>query len=461
MHSSVRRISLLVMLAVAAAACTTGQSDATVTTTTTTTTTIVLSVRSTAESPVTIGPDVDEGASSALVDEIGDLRTVVENLRGLGFIGPPRIAVLSDDAYAERRTEYFEAMLDGPTLAVETRFYRAMGLLAAGQDMRALLLQTQDGAVAYYDPATAELVVNGEANPLTSADRSVIVREMVRMLTDQYHSHSQRVADLAAEGSFDEALALSALATADAIYAQLRYIEQLPRDDQLDAVAEQPIGEAPGPPFLADELAFAADAVLTFVGAQLDEGGLAFLDQAYSGTATTENLLHPARFAAAEGAADLPPPVAEVQGYQLIEEGTLGELRLRGLLSAALSRGMQTQVGDGWGGDRYMLFADADDVAFVYTYRGDSVDDTLEVAQGFLDHAADVMGLAEPIAAGGGLEFVGPAAGSDSTAATEDTTSGALPGPYVFVDRSRDGLVVVISTAVDAGRSLRAQVSAP
>jgi hypothetical protein len=72
------------------------------------------------------------------------------------------------------------------------------------------------------------------------------------------------------------------------------------------------------------------------------------------------------------------------------------------------------------------------------------------------------MGMAEPFAAGGGLEFVGLAAEGEAASATEDSATEGVPaGPYVFVDRSRDGLVVVIATAVDAGRSLTAQVAAP
>jgi hypothetical protein len=96
---------------------------------------------------------------------------------------------------------------------------------------------------------------------------------------------------------------------------------------------------------------------------------------------------------------------------------------------------MLTQTADGWGGDDAVTLVDnaAGDTAWVYAFKGDSVDDTIEVAQGFLDHAERVLGQSA-LAAGGGVEYTGD--------------------PYVFVDREDDGLVVVVASSVDDGRRL-------
>jgi hypothetical protein len=314
------------------------------------------------------------------------------------------------------------------------------------------VLRAVSGEVpAFYDTTTRELVVDASSGDLGPGGRSVIVREMTAMLTDQYHDHSGRVAELTADGRYDEALALASLATADALYTQLRYLDGLSSDDRQAAVATFPVSYAPGPEFLADQLAFPSEAALAFVGWALTGGGLPALDAAYGPGLTTEQLLHPSRQAAGEGVLDIDVPEFDVTGYRVVDEGTFGELRLEGLLSASLTPGFQTQVGDGWGADRFALLAAADDIAFVYTFRGDSANDTYEVAQAFLDHATLVMGMAEPVSAAGGAEFVGRAG-----------AEGEPPdGPYVFVDRDGDGLVVVIATTTAAGRLLRDQVSPP
>lgn len=459
-----RNLPLSLLLLASLAACSPAATESTVPAQTTTT--VELSVRSTAESPVTVDDAVDASLAAALVDEVDRLRAVTETLRGLGFIGPPRIAILSPANYAQRRAGFVESFLDAPALAAETRLYRMLGLLDPSQDLRTLLRSGLGSRVpAYYDAATKELVVEAVAAPLAPGDRSVVVRELVRLLTDQYHDHSGRIQQWTEEGLYDEALALGALAGADAVYTQLRYVDQLSPDDSQAAIETAAVAEAPGPDFLADELAFTGQEALAFVALRLEQGGFAYLDEAYGSVPTTERLLHPIRFAAGEIVLEVPVPAAVVDGYELVDEGTLGELRLRGLLSAALPAGMQTQVSDGWGGDRYMLFADPEDVALVYTFRGDTVDDTVEVAQAFLDHAAFVMGMAEPVAVGGGVEFVGLAPPEDEV--ETDTEEGASDGvnepagPYAYVDRSGDGLVVVISSSVEAGRALGRQVQAP
>ena len=123
-----------------------------------------------------------------------------------------------------------------------------------------------------------------------------------------------------------------------------------------------------------------------------------------------------------------------LDGYRVADQGSLGEMGLRSILAEALPPDMLTQTADGWGADEAVTLVDnsAGEAAWVYSFKGDSVDDTVEVAQGFLDHAEQVLGQSA-LVAGGGVEYVGD--------------------PYVFVDREDDGLVVVIASSVDAGRS--------
>ena len=425
--------------------------------TTTTTTTLGVAIRTTAESDVVVAAGVDNDLADALRDQIDELRPVTESLRGLGFLGPPPIAIETPQGFAGRWAVSLDNRLDTAGLAVETRLMQLLALLPPGQDIRSLILSNiSTPSTAFYDEATGELVVAATSAQLDALQRAEVVGQLVRVLTDQYHDYTARTADLRAAGDDDAADALEALALADALYSELRYVESLPAVDQ-QAVAERSIAVADGPRFVVQELSFVGDAGIAFVGEVLESGGTAALDSAYGAPLTTESLLHPGRFMAGEGVLELAAPQADLPGYSVHHAGTLGELGLRSLLDVALTPGMLTQTSDGWGADHEIVFYDNDDVAVAYLYRGDGGDDTVEVAQAFLNHAAFVMGMAEPIAAGGGVEIVGLAA--DDDAVVEGGSAAPAAGPYVFVDRTGDTVVVIIASDIAAGRRLRSQLA--
>jgi hypothetical protein len=302
-------------------------------------------------------------------------------------------------------------------------------------------------AVAVYDPAAEELVVSASADPWGPHQRSVVVRELVRALVDEYHRYGDRVAALTAEGRYDEADALAGLAAADATFFQLVYLQELPEQEQAQAAAARPVTTVDLPDAVNVELSFPYEAGIPFIEALIDDGGLAGLDAAYGAEPlTTEHLRQPTRFLATEGIREVAPVAATPTGYTAADAGSWGEASLTALLTQALSPGILTQTVDGWGGDQFGLYEAGANIAFVYSFRGDTVEDAVEVAQGFLDHADFVMELDGPFEAGGGLEYIGQS-GSES--------------PYVFVDRDGEGLVVVIADELSTGRFLRDSVPVP
>jgi hypothetical protein len=455
-----RPLLLLVLIAaLATAACDGGAADST-TTTSSTTTTIGVTVRTSGERSVTVGEDVDGGLAEQLETQLVDLAATTEVLRGLSFLSPPKLSLLGQTAFPERWETFFDARLDPVALAIDTRLYRTLGLLTAAQDLRALLRSIEAGPVpAFYDGATGEVVVAATQAELEPFAASVVVRALTEALTDQYHRTTTTRAELRTSGRYDEAQALDTLAFADALTTQLRYLEGLPDSTRVVAAGEAAAYAMPqAPPFLTAELSFATDDGLAFVVALIDEGGMAAVDAAYEATLTTELVAHPVRYLAGEGVLSIEPPTVDVPGFSVDDAGSLGELGLRSLLTEAVSPGVLTQTVDGWGADAFVTLTDASDIAFVYLFRGDTVADTVEVAQAFLDHAARVMGLAEPIAAGGGVELAGPAPVEGEE---EGDATAAPDGPYVFVDRSGDGLVVVISSDATTGRALVRQVEIP
>ncbi len=433
-----------------AAACTGESADTTTaapTTTSTTTTTIGVEIRTRVEPTFTVGQGVDDGVAGELQGLIDELRLDVEGLRGLVFLDPPQISFVSDEGFAARHGAWVEARLDPDTLGTETRLMRVLALMDPADDLRATLVDLYDDPVrAFYDGDTGEVVVSAGSGDLSPQDHTDVVRSLVAALTDQYHRHTERSRDLAAEGRTDEATALEALAVADANYFQLLYAQGLPEEDQVAIAAASP--EAPSlPGYLREQLRVSGEFGFELVIALLDTGGIGGLDAAYSAPLlTTEHILVPARFAAGERLMDIDHHMPEASGYDVATAGTWGAGTLRGLLAASLSPGMLTQTADGWGADWSVILEDGDDLAWVYTFRGDSVEDALEVTQGFISHIETVMGMGGGVASGGGVEYVGsPRSGDD----------------FAYIDREGDGLVVVVATDPEVGRSLSRSVPVP
>lgn len=454
-----RHLLLLVLIAaLATAACDGAAADST-TTTSSTTTTIGVTVRTSGERTVTVGEDIDGGLAEQLETQLADLAAATEVLRGLSFLSPPKLVLLGQSEFPQRWEAFVDARLDPVALATDTRLFRTLGLLSPAQDLRALLRSIETGPVpAFYDGAAGEVVVAATQAELAPFAASVVVRALTEALIDQYHRATTRAAELQTSGRYDEAVALETLVTADALTTQLRYLEGLPDSTRVAAAAEAGASVMPeSPPFLTAELSYPTEDGIAFVAALLDQGGLAAVDAAYGETLTTELVSHPVRYFAGEGVLSIEVPTVDLSGFGVDDSGSLGALGLRSLLTEAVPPGLLTQTVDGWGADVFVTLTDASDIAFVYVFRGDTVADTVEVAQAFLEHAAGVMGLAEPRAAGGGVEFIGPAAVEG-----EASGDGAPPeGPYVFVDRDGDGLVVIVSSDAGAGRALVRQVEIP
>lgn len=444
-------LAVVTVLVAGLVACTPETAATTTTTAAPTTTTIGVDIISSEPAAVTVGDGVDAAIAERIELELDRLRINTETIRGLGFLDPPRVAIVGAAEFEERRTAIADRMVDPGRLAVRTRLLQTLRLLEPGQGLQEMVLAVAAEPVpVVYDSGEEELVVLASADPWGSHERSVVVRELVRALVDEYHRYGDRVGELAAEGRHDEADALAGLAAADATYFQLVYLQELPEPERAEAAAARPVTTVVLPEVVNAELAFPYEAGIPFIEALIDDGGLAGLDAAYgTDVLTTEHLRRPVRFLAGEGVREVEPVSATPAGYRQADAGSWGQAALTALLTEAVSPGILTQTADGWGGDSFALYESGADVAFVYTFRGDTVDDAVEVAQGFLDHAAFVMAMNDPVTAGGGLEYVGLQGGPEDE------------GPYVFVDREGEGLLVVVADELSTGRLLRDTVPVP
>lgn len=443
--SSRRRLAAgLAALTVAAAGCTDVADDPTTTTTSTTTfAPIEILTVST-----TIAPGVDPATFEELDGLLGELAGVTEELRGLSYLQVPDVRVLPPQDHLARFDALVADQLASERLAFDEATYRLLGQYTATASIAPAMRRfySGEGVVAFYDGDRAQVVVDGSDADLSALQRSVVVRALAAALIDQYHDVHDRVAELEATGDLDATDALRTLGEADAIAVQLRYLQSLSDSEQEAAGVEAAALDRPGldqlPDVVRAQLAMPAEEGVEFVNELVAAGGYAALDEAYDPPPnTTEQLLHPARFAVRETVRAVPELAVSVDGYEEVAAGTYGEWRLRLLLRDAVAPGLLTQTASGWGGDAYQLLANGDDLLFVYIYGGDSEDDAIEVAQALLALARGPMDAGDGVDSGGGVLWEG--------------------SRYVFVDRIGDGLVFVVASSSTAGNAVRGQVRVP
>lgn len=453
-----RRPVIVTLLAVVAMvpACTSESEPVETAAPTTSTTQIILDLEPATGALVSLGEGVAGDRADALTEWAAGLRAAAELVRGLQFLDEPEILFLSADEYLDVWQRRNAPLLDPSMLAVDTRFLQLIGALDAGQSLRVLLEPVFEMAPsAFYDETRRQIVVAApeEATPDRDVERAVVAA-IVSALTDQYHQHGEAVADFRNAGMLDEADALSALSAADAAYFSLVYLQELEAPASVGVELAIPGRGLPAP--LASSIAFPFEEALAFVEEIVGAGGIAALDEVYTiERITTELLLHPERYGAVDPIPDVGPSPLALTGYTLHRSGTLGELGLRTLLGQAQDPGLVRQTVTGWGADHFALFTSGNDVAWIYLYAGDSVEDAVELAQAFLDLAEGAMELNEPIASGGGLEYLGRRPGEG------EPIPETFTGPYVFVDRVGTGLIVVIADDVEAGRTLVASAEVP
>ncbi|MEO0323715.1 MAG: hypothetical protein AAF447_12215 [Myxococcota bacterium] len=343
-----------------------------------------------AQEPAPAGsePPGTRTATPAEAELFAKLLRETESLRGLRFRRTVTLTVQTAEAIATTLT----ADLDAEDLE-ETRFvYVTLGLLAPDTDVRALLASVvADQVVGYYDTRRKRLVVREDVlgalrEPGDGEAQMVLVHELVHALQDQHFG----LPDEEDELDSDAANAVRSLAEGDATLAMVvrgaLRAGGLAPDSAAPAVRRALMGQvagrlgeletealmatfaAPGQTALAEApTILRTTLVMPYLyglrfAARLARGtgDFATVDTAYGRRpGTTEQVMHPERYLAGEGADRLafpPLPAFDAAGWREVTEDTLGELELGVFLGrggAAPGRGgVDRSAAEGWSGDR-------------------------------------------------------------------------------------------------------------
>ncbi|MEZ5380013.1 MAG: hypothetical protein R2733_26195 [Acidimicrobiales bacterium] len=328
----------------------------------------------------TAGTPVD-GCPEGTIIEVCDAVAFIEEFKGgRPFKTFPTVNFIDEAAFDEfLLADFADAEED---LRNSGDSLRSLGLIEPDVDLADALRTTLElGVVGAYNTETGELNVNGtEVNLYT---QMVMVHELTHAWDDQYFELSRPEYDLSDDeigSGFLHVVEGSATLVEQAWRASLTPAEQSELDAlELGAIAPEDLDLLFTVPMFVLQLQISpyTDGA-SFVQAIYDAGGIDAVDALFdSPPTTTEQVFHLDAYDSGEPAL----PVAEDSpSGDAFDRGVLGEV--------TFNLWFGPEVGDGWGGDRYVSWRSAGQVCTAVTVTGDTEADTAEFGTAFDDWAA-------------------------------------------------------------------------
>ena len=349
---------------------------------------------------------LSQDQSQAIVD--ATLKQVAA-ARMLQPTGPVRSEVIGRAELLERMKKELAEDLEPELLEGSTELLFALG--AAGPDLDYLgsmltLLGTQ--LAGFYDPREKEMVLLDDLG--MEAQQATLWHELVHGLQDQHYDLKRLMKWQSGRG--DALAAVQALAEGDATSAMMDLMF-LPRGqtalDVPDGMLAGSLGIMEAMPEIASvprilKRSIVAPYVdgLGFVHARRRAGGWASVDAAWRDLpSTSEQILHPEKYAAHELAEVVPAPRPPPGGPDhAVYRDVLGEEALRLAFEEWVPRVTAVEAAAGWGGDNVAVFATGDRRAVALRLRYDDETHAKRgfeaIARGALQPESDTPGSDKP-----------------------------------------------------------------
>lgn len=365
-----------------------------------------------------VAPSVDPTPSPTPQDPEAVFDTIeaqVLALRGLDPVDVPRTTI-GEAELAQMTAEDFDK--DNPesyVLAVE-RLYKALGLMPEDASLRDLYLELLASQVAgFYRPEGDELFVVSRTGRITGADKITFAHEYGHALQDANFDIFEEPEAL--RDQTDQAIARAALYEGDATLLMLLWAQggNLTPDETQEYLRAGTDPEALEilarmPQILVQGLLFPYETGLPWVLPIQTTDGWAAVDALYEQPPTsTEQVLHPEKYEAGEGAVEVDirsDAAARMgDGWAVAIEDTWGEFQTRVWLTESdVALTDATEAAAGWGGDRLVVLTGPDGawaVALRTTWDtvadADQFLDAANAAVGTLDHPAAALGNGDDV----------------------------------------------------------------
>jgi hypothetical protein len=367
-----RFTAVLAALALIVSACGAARSADTTTTTTT------VGRTATTTPGATTAPGA---ASSEIQDRIDELIIEAQQLRGLEFLEPVDVILLTDEEYQARFAEIVEEELADEDIRAINALLRVLGIIEPDEDYRQLVETLfSAGTGGFYDPDTEELVVRLIGGDFGPYAESVVVHELVHALQDQ---HFDLLDNEDLEG--DAAYVATAVIEGDALLREITFVQAMSLADQARYLADvssidlSALDTLPG--YIVNSFQSAYLDGFTFhqqIG--LDEIDGQFLDPPES----SEQILDADSYEKDEQPREVTLPDYEIPGYEVWFDAPAGQKDLELILSDGVSVTDAIKAAQGWGGDWNRVYNSGEEAAvYVLKYLGDSKADAEQLADAF------------------------------------------------------------------------------
>jgi hypothetical protein len=380
---------------------------------------------------VSVGPSADPATVYASIEP------QVIAIRGLQPKSKVDPQVLDDAALKARIQATFKHDNPPAIVAANERLLKGLGLFPKDASLGDLYVELLSSQVyGLYSPEEKKLFVVSRSGALGPLERWTFSHEYTHALQDQNFDLAKL--DLQAVGESDRSLARLSLIEGDATVVMTEWAQQNLTPSELLETIRASLDPASlkilekMPPILREPLGFPYDNGLRFVMGIQQRGGWKAVNTAFSNPpASTEQILHPEKYDAAEApvAIDVPKDLDTRMGdgWKVSLQDTLGEFQLGIWLRMGVTRvPLANTAAAGWGGDRVTLLDGPNGswaIAMMTTW------DTAADAAEFADAAGQTLtklGTPGTVTAPPGGLGVTVLLGSDATVATQlDTIAGA------------------------------------
>lgn len=350
----------------------------------------------------------DTEPSAELLEQFETLETFTRETRGLDEVGTFNIVFPSRDDLAAYLETALREELAPEYVAEAMAFYAAFDFLPRDYDIVGAYESLYMAQVAgFYDPETKNMNVLlltsdelGDKLPLL--EQIIYVHEYVHTLQDMNFDLNVYMGEIE-NVSYDEGLARQALVEGDATFVMSVYTAFVAQANPLGASLQLLLGGArtgtltlpsDTPDILGDELLFPYDAGQRFVSDIFDARGWDGVNRIFAEPPTsTEQVLHPEKYLTNEHMPpiDLPDVSGALgAGWQLVNEGRMGEFYLQRYLATILRNSVARTAAAGWGMDAFTIYEnETNQQAWLLQLEWDTPEDEAEFLAAYDEFAAE------------------------------------------------------------------------
>ena len=300
----------------------------------------------------------------------------VPGVRGLEALSDVPYEFISREQFTENLLEIAFAEVPEKTRHAEERMLKRLGLIPQDADLDQLYVDLySQGVLAYYRDDTKRFYVIESGEPFGPGDKVTVSHEYVHALQDQHFDLTGTRIDDLSEG--DAALGQIGAIEGDAtltmqLWAQANLTEIEMFEYLLDSLGQAGEIDLDSIPWvLRRQLEYPySDGYLFTQGIHNDGGFEAVNASITDPPESTEQVLHPEKYAADEQPVDVTIDVAAPAGFESVYQQTMGELIMQVWVAGDETptpaipglpvEWPHAETAAGWGGDRLDMFENAE-----------------------------------------------------------------------------------------------------